>query len=280
MPGRVDGKVALITGAARGQGRSHAVRLAEEGADIIALDSLTSYDPQTCAYPMATQEDLDETVRLVEKTGRRIVARQADIRDFEGVDAVVAEGYAEFGRLDIVSSQAGICPPGKVLWEVPPNEWRDLLDVNLTGQWHTAKAAVPRMIGAGNGGSIIFTSSGAGLMGAEHIGSYTAAKHGVIGLMRTLAKEVAQYDIRVNAVCPGTVATDMTMNERIFKLFRPDLETPTQDDAIPVYQSLNVLPHPWIQPRDISNVILFLASDEAWHITSVALAADLGLTVA
>jgi (+)-trans-carveol dehydrogenase len=274
--GKIEGKVALITGAARGQGRSHAVRLAEEGADIIALDALVDYD--TVAYPMSRQEDLDETVRLVEKTGRRIIARVADIRDLEAVTAVTEQGFAEFGRLDIVCAQAGICPMGAPLWKISEQEWQDLLDVNLTGQWHTIKAAVPKMLEAENGGSIIFTSSGAGIIGSRNIGSYVAAKHGVIGLTRTLAQELGEARIRVNAICPGTVATDMTQNDAIFKLFRPDLAAPTVEDVLPSYTSINIIPEAWIRPLDVSNVVVFLASDDSWFMTSVILPADLGRT--
>ncbi len=271
--GRVEGKVALITGAARGQGRSHAIRLAEEGAQIIALDICEQIE--SAPYPLATSEDLAETVRLVEELDQRIVARKADVRDFDQVKAVVDEGVSEFGRLDIVSANAGIF--SYALGEMDGSVWQDMIDVNLTGVFNTCKAATPHLV-TGGGGSIVLTSSTAGIMGFPAFAHYTAAKHGVIGYMRALAKELANDFVRVNCVCPSGVPTDMIMNDAMFALFRPDLEHPTRADAEPAYQDLNLLPIPFLEPRDISNAVLFLASDEARYITSVVLPVDAGST--
>jgi (+)-trans-carveol dehydrogenase len=275
--GRVEGKVAFITGAARGQGRSHAVRLAEEGADIIAVDLCAQVD--TVPYPMATPEDLAQTVKAVEALDRRIIATQADVRDFAALKAAVDAGVAELGRLDIVSANAGIASVDASTTDISEQSWADMLDINLTGVWHTAKAAVPHMIAAGNGGAIILTSSAAGLMAYPGIGHYVSAKHGVVGLMRTLALELAPHMIRVNSLHPTQVDTAMIQNETIYRLFSPDDPNPSRDAFIPVSQEMNALPIPWVEPRDISNALLFLASDEARYITGVPLPVDAGAVI-
>ena len=276
MAGRVEGKVAFITGAARGQGRSHAVTLAREGADIIAVDIAKQVD--SVPYPMATAEDLAETVRQVEALGRRIVAAQADVRDYDGMKQALDDGVAQLGRLDIVSANAGIVSYG-TLAELPEQTWQDVIDTDLTGAWHTAKAAIPHLRAGGRGGSIIVTSSMAGLMTQPNLGHYVAAKHGVIGLMRTLALELAPDFIRVSALAPTTVNTPMNRNPPTYRLFRPDLQNPTADDMAGPARALNVLPIPWVEPADISNALLFLASDEARYITGVALPVDAGATI-
>jgi SDR family mycofactocin-dependent oxidoreductase len=275
--GRVEGKVAFITGAARGQGRSHAIRLAEEGADIIAIDLCDQVD--TVPYPMATSEDLDQTVKAVEALDRRIIATRADVRDFGALKAAVGQGVAELGRLDIVSANAGIASVGASTVDFTEQSWADMIDINLTGVWHTVKAAVPQMIEAGNGGSIVLTSSAAGLMAYPGVGHYVAAKHGVVGLMRTLALELAPHFIRVNSIHPTQVDTDMIQNETIWRLFAPDDPNPSKDSFAPVSQELNALPIPWVEPRDISNALLFLASDEARYITGVTLPVDAGAVI-
>jgi (+)-trans-carveol dehydrogenase len=274
--GRVEGKVAFITGAARGQGRSHAIRLAEEGADIIAVDLCGQID--SVPYPMSTPADLAETVKAVEALDRRIVAKQADVRDYAAVKAALDEGVAELGRLDIVSANAGISSVGRAD-ELSEQTWRDMIDTNLTGVWHTAKAAIPALKAGGAGGSMVLTSSAAGLMAMENIGHYVSAKHGVIGLMRTLALELAPDSIRVNAICPTTVDTPMIQNDATYQLFRPDLTNPTVDDAADSFITMNALPIRWVEARDISNALLFLASDEARYITGVALPVDAGTLV-
>lgn len=273
--GRVEGKVAFITGAARGQGRSHALRLAEEGADIIAVDICNQVG--TVKYPMATSEDLQQTVKDVEALDRRIVAVEADVRDLAALKAAVDQGVAELGRLDIVCGNAGIAGFGPAD-ELTDEEWGDMLDINLTGVWHTAKAAIPHLKAGGNGGSIILTSSTAGLMAIENLAHYVAAKHGVVGLMRALALELAPDMIRVNSVHPTSVNTDMIHNSATYKLFAPDLDSPTRDQIGERFRTLNALPIDWVEARDISNAVLFLASDEARYITGVTLPVDAGST--
>jgi (+)-trans-carveol dehydrogenase len=273
MTGRVDGKVAFITGAARGQGRSHAVTLAREGADIIAVDIAKQVD--SVPYPMATPEDLAETVRQVEALDRRIVATQADVRDYDALKQALDDGVARLGRLDIVSANAGIVSYG-TLAELPEQTWQDMIDVNLTGEWHAAKAAIPHLRAGGRGGSMILTSSEMGLRGLPNTGHYTAAKHGVVGLMRTLALELAPDFIRVNALAPTTVNTPMVMNSATYRLFRPDLENPTADDMAEASRAVNALPIPWVEPADISNAVLWLASDEARYVTGITLPVDAG----
>jgi (+)-trans-carveol dehydrogenase len=208
MAGRMEGKVAFISGAARGQGRSHAIRLAEEGADIIAVDVCSQVD--SVPYPMSTPADLAETVKLVEKTGRKIIAAQADVRDFPALEQVVGHAVAQMGRLDIVSANAGISSPAR-LDVMAEDTWQDMIDINLTGVWHTVKAALPHIRTGGRGGSIVLTSSVAGLRGVENIGNYVAAKHGVVGLMRVLALEFGHDSIRVNTVNTTSVDTSLTL---------------------------------------------------------------------
>ena len=275
--GRVEGKVAFITGAARGQGRSHAIRLAQEGADIIAID-VCEEAPGT-PYAGATEEDLAETVRQVEALDRRIVAIKADVRDFGALKVAVDEGVAQLGRLDIVSANAGILTGFVPTEELSEELWTDMLDVNLSGVWRAAKAAIPHIKAGGRGGSIILTSSTASLMTVQNIAHYTSAKHGVVGLMRTLALELAPHMIRVNSIHPTTVDTDMVQNEGTYRLFRPDLENPTRDDFAAAAQTMNALPIPWVETIDISNALLFLASDEARYITGVTLPVDAGAVI-
>jgi (+)-trans-carveol dehydrogenase len=275
MAGRVAGKVAFITGAARGQGRSHAIRLAQEGADIIAVDICGQVE--SVPYPMSTPDDLAQTVKEVEALDRRIVATQADVRDYGALKAAVDDGVAQLGRLDIVSANAGIFSFG-TLEELDDTTWQDMIDVNLTGVWHAAKAAIGHLRAAG-GGSIILTSSTAGLQAIENTGHYTSAKHGVVGLMRTLARELAPDMIRVNSVHPTVVNTDMVQNAATYALFAPDLPEAerTKETIAPRFAALNVLPINWVEPVDISNAVLWLASDEARYVTGVTLPIDAGL---
>jgi SDR family mycofactocin-dependent oxidoreductase len=277
MPGRVEGKVAFITGAARGQGRSHAVRLAQEGADIIAIDICKQVD--TVPIPMSTAEDLDETVAQVKATGRRIVAAQADVRDYDSLKAVVDEGVTQLGRLDIVVANAGLAASGNAIEKMDERQWHDSIDVNLTGVFLTAKAAVPPIIEGGRGGAIVLTSSVGGLKAHPNIGNYVAAKHGVVGVMRSLAVELAQHNIRVNSVHPSQVNTPMLMNDLTYRMFRPDLENPTQDDMAPVSQMMHALPTPWLEVDDVTNAVLFLVSDESRYITGVPLPIDAGAMI-
>jgi len=274
--GRVSNKVAFVTGAARGQGRSHALRLAEEGADIIAIDLAEEIDTVKPLYPGATEADLAETVKMIEALDRRVIATKADVRDYAAVKAAVDDGIAQLGRLDIVVANAGIFVFGDKTEDVTEQQWADVIDINLTGVWHTAKAAIPVMA---DGGSIVITSSTAGIKGTPNVAPYTASKHAVVGLMKTLALELAPRSIRVNSVHPTGVATDMILNEATFKLFLPDVEHPTREQAAEVFATTNALPVPWVEPRDISNAVLWLSSDEARYVTGVMLPVDAGYTI-
>jgi (+)-trans-carveol dehydrogenase len=273
MPGKLEGKVAFITGAARGQGRSHAVRLAEEGADIIAVDLCDQVG--SVPYPMATPEDLAETAKEVEALDRRIVATQADVRDFDALKQALDAGVAELGHVDIVSANAGIVSYGPAA-ELDETTWQDMIDVNLTGVWHTCKAAIPHLIRQGTGGSIVITSSAAGLMAYPGLAHYVSAKHGLVGLMRTLALELAPHFIRVNSVHPTSVNTPMVQNDASKRLFLPDVENPSPEQFAEVSAAMNALPIPWVEARDISNAVLWLASDEARYVTGVTLPVDAG----
>ncbi|MGW4070186.1 mycofactocin-coupled SDR family oxidoreductase [Nocardia grenadensis] len=272
--GRVTGKVALVTGAARGIGRAQAVRLAEEGADIVALDLCGPVE--TVIIPPATPEDLEQTVRAVEKTGARVVAATADVRDGAALRAATDRAVDQLGGLDVVCATAGITSsaPGLQLTE---EQWRTMLDVNLTGVWQTCKATAPHLIARGSG-SIILTSSIAGLRGLVGVAHYTAAKHGVVGLMRSLAQELAPHGVRVNSVHPTNVDTPMIQNDMVRRSFRPDRENPTREEFAEAARTMNMLPIPWVEPVDIANASLFLASDEARYITAVTLPVDAGST--
>jgi (+)-trans-carveol dehydrogenase len=271
--GRVQGKVALVTGAARSQGRSHAVRLAEEGADIIAIDICKQIG--TVPYPLSSPDDLAETAQTIEKFDRRVIAIEADVRDATAMQAAVARGVAEFGRLDIVVANAGIWSVNKT-WELTQQQWDDMIGVNLTGVWQTVKAAVPAMLEAGNGGSIILTSSNGGVAGFENLSHYVAAKHAVVGLCRTLCNELGRHNIRVNNLQPTAVNTNMIHHQGVYNLFFPGEENPTREQFASAFRALNVLPVPWVEPLDISNAVLWLASDEARYVTGVSLPIDAG----
>jgi SDR family mycofactocin-dependent oxidoreductase len=270
--GKLDGKVALITGAARGQGRSHAIRLAQEGADIIAVDICKQID--TVFYPMATPEDLAQTVKKVEALDRRIVAKEADVRDFDALKAVVDSAVAELGPVDIILANAGIAPQGADAVD-ETKTFRDVVEVNLFGVWNTVQVGVPSTIEKGQGGSIVLTSSTQGLSGAGGSGTgasdgYAASKHAVVGLMRTFANWLAQYSIRVNTVHPTGVNTPMVNNDVMQKWLS---ENP---DAAAMLG--NLLPVPMIEAIDISNAIAWLVSDDARYVTGVTLPVDAGFT--
>jgi SDR family mycofactocin-dependent oxidoreductase len=268
MTGRVAGKVAFITGAGRGQGRSHAIRLAGEGADIIAVDICRDYD--TVGYALATEADLADTVKAVEALDRRIVAAKADVRDFRALKSALDDGVAQLGRLDIVCANAGICTVQT--WdEVSPAVWQDTLDTNLTGVWNTMVAAVPHLIAAG-GGSIICTSSTAGIKGLPFLAPYVAAKHGVVGIARTMANELAKHRIRVNTVHPTGVDTPMVAG-----LGGLDPLIGRDPGLGPIF--VNALPVESVDARDISNAVLFLASDESRYVTGLEFTVDAGNTI-
>jgi len=274
MSGRLQGKVAFISGAARGQGRAHAVRMAEEGADIIAFDAAGPVPSQ--GAPAASVADLDETVRQVEKLDRRIVAHRADASDLDAVIAVLNQGLTEFGRIDIVVANAGVQGNPAPIAQTSAEEWQAVLATNLTGVFNTVRAAVPHLIEGGRGGSISLVSSSIALRAQPGLGPYGSSKTGVIGLMRALALELGEHSIRVNSIHPTTVNTPMLLNDINFRLFRPDLENPQLEDVVPVYRTLNVLPVPWVEAEDIANAVIFLASDEGRYITGVALPVDAG----
>lgn len=267
----LQGKVAFITGVARGQGRAHAVRLAKDGADIVGIDICE--DIASMDYPNASADDLAETVAMVEALDRRIVARKADVRDYGAVDAAAKAGIAEFGRLDIVVANAGIVRLGTEQDFL--KEWQDIIDTNLTGVFHTVRATVPAMIAAGNGGSIVITSSSAGIKGtgSDKAGpmAYTAAKRGLVGLMQVLANDLAKHWIRVNTIHPTGVATGMTMNAAMQALMAQS------DGDLSAMQ--NALPIPILQPEDIANAVAWLVSDEAKYVTGIALPIDAGFCV-
>lgn len=258
----------MITGAARGQGRMHAIRFAQEGADLVLLDVCGPV--AALGYPPSDPDDLAHTVALAEQAGARVLAHRGDVRDLDDVEAAVADGVRTFGRLDVVVANAGISDWGR-LWEITPEEWRTLLDVNLTGVWHTLRAAVPPMIEAGRGGSIVTISSVAGTKPLPGQAHYSAAKHGVVGLTGTAALELAPYDIRVNSVHPWAVDTPMATDEKLKELLRSERRY--------LASFGQVLREPAAAPRDISDAVLWLACAESRTVTGIALPVDLGATL-
>jgi SDR family mycofactocin-dependent oxidoreductase len=274
---RLESKVAFVTGAARGQGRSHCVRMAQEGADIIAVDVCASLPG--VPYPASTLADLDETARQVESLGRRIVHAQADVRDDRALAEVLATGVAELGRLDVVCAQAGLSHLPSPMHELSNDVWRDMVDITLTGTWNTAKVAVPHLLAGGRGGVIIVTSSAASLRGVANVGHYVSAKHGLVGLVRTMAAELGPHHVRVVNLAPTNVGTDMLLNQDTYNLFRPDLApNATYDDFTEAAKTMHMLPIPYIDSVDVSNAVVFLASDEARYITGISLPIDAGFT--
>ncbi|MCU1662913.1 MAG: 3-ketoacyl-ACP reductase [Pseudonocardia sp.] len=270
--GRFDGKVVLITGGARGQGRSHALKFAQEGADVAFCDIASQLD--TVPYPMSKPDDLQETVRLVEDLDRRCLGVTADVRDRGQLDAFAEQARTELGRIDFLLANAGIFSFSTVA-DMPDSTWQEMIGTNLTGVFHAMRSVLPAMLEQGYG-RIVATSSMAGKMGFANIAHYCAAKWGVIGLVKSLAQEVAANGITVNAVCPTTVDTTMIQNEAAYKLFLPDMAEPSREDAAPAFQSLNAIPVPWVETVDISNAMAFLCSDEARYITGETLAVAAG----
>lgn len=275
MAGRLEGKVAFITGVARGQGRNHAIRLAQEGAAIIGVDVCKSVG--TVPYEGATPADLESLTTEIEQAGGQILTREADVRDLAALQSAVADGIAAFGRVDIVLANAGIVSYGELV-ELDEDTWQTMIDVNLTGVWKTIRAAAPEVINGGRGGAIVLTSSTAGLKALHTLGHYVAAKHGVVGLARNLANELAPHRIRVNAIAPTNVDTIMLKNPGVYKMFRPDLENPTAEDAHSGFVEHHLIKEPWIERDDVSEAILFLVSDSGRYITGTTLSVDLGLS--
>ncbi|MCR8896048.1 mycofactocin-coupled SDR family oxidoreductase [Gordonia sp. GONU] len=270
----LEGKVALVTGAARGQGRAHSIALAKAGAKVVAVDLCENID--RVYYDLATPADLEQTVKEIEAIGGTAMARKADTRSQEQLDEVVREALEEFGRLDIVVANAGIGTTLAKTWELTDDDWFNALDVNLTGVWRTIKATAPAIIDGGRGGAYILTSSLAGLKGYQHLAHYSSSKHGVNGLMKVLANELGPHNIRVNSICPGLVNTDMMMNQPTYDVWRPDLEKPTKDDTMELFETFQVLPISYLEPEDVSEAVVWLASDHARVITGVALTVDGG----
>jgi SDR family mycofactocin-dependent oxidoreductase len=271
--GRLDGKVAFITGAARGQGRSHAVRLAEEGADIIAVDICEQIG--TVPYELGTMEELQETASLVERVDRRIVIRQADVRSLDQLQSAVDAGVAELGRLDVVVANAGIWSHAPLV-DMTEDMYMDMINVNQHGVYHTCKATARYLIEQNTGGSMILISSTAGRKGFANHAHYSSAKHAVVGLMRAMANELSPHYIRVNTIHPTSVYTKMNQNPAMWELFAPGVENPTYDDFGATFEGMHLIPVPWVDPVDISNAVVFLASDDARYITGATLPVDAG----
>ncbi|EME16708.1 mycofactocin-coupled SDR family oxidoreductase [Rhodococcus triatomae] len=275
--GRVEGKVAFVTGAARGQGRSHAVRLAEEGADIIAVDLCK--DMSSIGYPMATPEDLEETSRLIEKHGRRVVAIEADVREADQMRRAIEQGIAELGKLDIVVAQAGVAG---MKGEPAVQAWCDVVNTNLVGTINAVQAALPHL---SEGASIIATGSLAAMMDVSKVDqpgkdlggvAYVFSKRALSQYVHELATHLAPRRIRANVVHPTNCNTDMLQSEPMYRSFRPDLEKPTRADAEPAFHVQQAMPVPYVEPEDISDTVLFLASDEAKYVTGMQMRVDAG----
>lgn len=274
--GRFDSKIVLVTGAARGQGRSHAIRFAEEGADLILLDACAPVS--SVNYPMPDDAELAATTKEIEALGRRVVATKVDVRDMAAMAAAVDAAVTELGGLDIVSANAGICSFGNLM-DMTDQQWHDAIDINLTGSFNTLRATVPHLRRIGRGGSVIVTASIAGLEAVPGIGHYNASKFGVIGLTKTLALELGSENIRVNAVCPGNVDTMMIQNDDTLRLFMPHLDEPTRDDAEAqgsVFREINAIKVPWLDASDVTNAVVYLASDEARYVTGTTMVVDAG----
>jgi (+)-trans-carveol dehydrogenase len=276
--GKLEGKVAFITGAARGQGRSHARLLASEGADIVALD--VCHDLGNLGYPMGTSDELEETVKIVEGLDRRIISAQADVRDYAAIESVVSDAYDQFGHIDIVVANAGIVHYA-LAWEMSEEMWDLQVDVLLKGVWNTCRAVIPGMIDAGRGGSIVITSSLLGLRGMANTCAYSAAKGGCTMMAQSLAQELAPHMIRVNTIHPTAVRTDINFkHNQARQLFRPDLDHVANDEEFSAaLQTMNLLPIPYVEPIDISNAVLFLVSDDSRYVTGLRMAVDAGALI-
>jgi SDR family mycofactocin-dependent oxidoreductase len=273
MAGLLAGQVAFVTGAARGQGRSHALALAREGASIIAVDACAPI--ATVPYPLATKEDLQETADQVAALGVQVIHGVVDIRDLTGLEDFARDAVGTLGRLDVVCANAGISTPSPTL-TMTEETWQTTIDINLTGAWKTCRATVPHIIAGGRGGAVIITSSAATTMISGNIAHYTASKHGLIGLMRVLAKELAPHRIRVNTLHPTGVRTPMIFNQPMYRLFRPDLENPGQEDFESAARSHHALGVSSVDPQDVSAAVIYLASSAGRYVTGSTFMLDAG----
>jgi (+)-trans-carveol dehydrogenase len=275
--GTLDGKVAFISGAARGQGRSHARRLAADGARIIGFDLCAPID--TVPFTTGTVEDLAETQRLVADAGGEIVTTVADVRSQEQVNAALEAGLRAFGRVDVVVANAGTGQPFVPAWEIDEEAFVNVVNINLIGSWRTAKAAIPRMIDQGDGGSIIVTGSGASVKGLPNLAGYVASKHGVVGLIRTMARELGRHRIRVNAVLPGNTNTLMFSNDAMRRLYLPDMDSPTQEEFVARAAASSHSGIPWVEPEDVSEAVAWLASPASRYVTGITVPVDGGTAI-
>jgi SDR family mycofactocin-dependent oxidoreductase len=273
MTGLLAGQVAVVTGAARGQGRSHALALAREGASIIALDACTPI--ATVPYPLPVKEDLEDTAEQVAALGGRVIHGVVDVRDLAGMERFISDAAGALGRLDIVCANAGISTPSPTL-TMTEETWQTTIDINLTGAWKTCKATVPHIVAGGRGGAVIITSSSATAMTSRNIAHYTASKHGLIGFMRVLAKELAPHRIRVNTLHPTGVRTPMIFNEPMYRLFRPDLENPDREDFESAARSHHALGVSSVEPEDVSAAVIYLASASGRYVTGSTFMLDAG----
>ena len=270
--GRFDGKVAFITGAARGQGRAHAVAFAHEGASLALIDICDEFD--WTPYEGAAASDLQETVRLCEEQGAKVLVDHVDVRDFPAMQAFADRAVAEYGKVDIVVANAGIFGNTPIA-EQAPEMFSEMIDVNLKGVFHTIRVVLPGMIER-RYGRVIATGSVCSLIGFENVGHYVAAKHGVAGLIKSIAREVGRHGVTANYVVPNGVGTKMIRNEATYRLMNPD--NPTEEGSLATFAAMNPIPLPWVEPEDVSKVVLFLASDEARYTTGAMMKVDLGAT--
>jgi SDR family mycofactocin-dependent oxidoreductase len=278
MSGPLEGRVAFITGAARGQGRAHAIRLASEGADIVAID-VCGQISDTITYPLGTTEELAETVRAVEATGRKVLSREVDVRDLDALQQVVAEAVEQFGRLDILVANAGVLSWGRV-WEMSEEQWGTVIDVNLNGTWRTIRAAVPAMIEAGNGGSIIIVSSSAGLKATPGNAHYAASKHGLVALTNSLAIEVGEYGIRVNSIHPYSIDTPMIERDAMMAVFAKHpsyLHSFAPMPLHPVHHEGKKGLKEFMTPEEVADVVAWLAGDGSAALSGSQIAVDRGV---